>query len=77
MHLPGAELESLHRRLAAAVRPGGTLLIVAHHPDDLHANVGRPGHLVMFPSPGQLTAQLDPGGWEILVAAAIGRPSTT
>ena len=41
MYLPGADLESLHRRLAAAVRPGGTLLIVLHHPDDLKAGVGR------------------------------------
>jgi SAM-dependent methyltransferase len=76
MHLPSPALESLHGRLAAAVRPGGTLLIVAHHPDDLHANVGRRGHLGMFPSAGQLAAQLDPGDWDILVAAAIGRPAT-
>lgn len=37
MYLPEAELTSLHRRLAAAVRPGGTLLIVLHHPDGMHA----------------------------------------
>ena len=43
MHLPTGELEAMHRRLAAAVRPGGTLLVVGHHPDDLHANVGRSG----------------------------------
>lgn len=36
MYLPEAELESLHRRLATAVRPGGTLLIVLHHPDSMH-----------------------------------------
>jgi SAM-dependent methyltransferase len=76
MHLPSPALESLHGRLAAAVRPGGTLLIVAHHPGDRHANVGRPGHLDLFPTPGQLAARLDPGDWEILVAAAIGRAAT-
>jgi SAM-dependent methyltransferase len=37
MYLPEAELKSLHRRLAAAVRPGGTLLVVLHHPDSMHA----------------------------------------
>ncbi len=73
MHLPSPELESLHGRLAAAVRPGGTLLIVAHHPDDLHVNVGRTGHLALFPSAEQLAALLDPGSWKILVASAIGR----
>jgi SAM-dependent methyltransferase len=37
MYLPEAELKSLHRRLAVAVRPGGTLLLVLHHPDSMHA----------------------------------------
>ena len=37
MYLPEAELTSLHRRLAVAVRPGGTLLLVLHHPDSMHA----------------------------------------
>ena len=40
MYLPAADLESLHRRLAAAVRPGGTLLVVLHHPDSMHAGPG-------------------------------------
>ena len=35
MHLLGADLAALHDRLAAAVAPGGTLLVVSHHPDDL------------------------------------------
>jgi SAM-dependent methyltransferase len=76
MHLPSPKLESMHARLAEAVRPGGTLLLVSHHADDLHANVGRPDHLALFPSPEQLAAALDPAEWEILVAAAIGRPAT-
>ena len=37
MQLPRAELEALHRRLAEAVRPGGVLLIVGHHPSDLES----------------------------------------
>jgi len=40
MYLPEAELTALHRRLAEAVRPGGTLLIVLHHPDSQHAGSG-------------------------------------
>ncbi len=76
MHLPGTEQETMHRRLAAAVRPGGTLLVVGHHPDDLHANVGRTGRADMFISAEQVAASLDPRDWEILVAAAIGRSAT-
>jgi SAM-dependent methyltransferase len=40
MYLPAGDLESMHRRLAAAVRPGGTLLLVLHHPDSMHAGPG-------------------------------------
>ena len=43
MYLPEAELESLHRRMAAAVRSGGSLLIVLHHPDSMHAGPGSHG----------------------------------
>ena len=73
IHVPGDKLTSLHRRLSAAVRPGGTLLVVGHHPDDLHVNVGRPDTLGMFPSAEELAGTLDPDRWEILVAAAATR----
>jgi SAM-dependent methyltransferase len=76
MHLPRTEQVSLHARLAAAVRPGGTLLVVAHHPDDLHANVGRTGRPDMFLSAEDMAASLDPGEWEITVADAAGRSAT-
>jgi SAM-dependent methyltransferase len=76
MHLAGAELEAMHIRLAAAVRTGGTLLVVAHHPDDLHVNVGRTGRADMFRSAEQVAASLDPSEWEIGVASAIGRSAT-
>ena len=38
MHLPKDQRELLHRRLAASVAPGGTLLVVGHHPSDLRAH---------------------------------------
>ena len=76
MYLPDAELGALHRRLAAAVRPGGTLLIVGHHPDDHHANLGRTGDLTLFPDAAELAAALDPACWEIALAGAITRPAT-
>ncbi len=38
MHLPRLAREALHLRLAAAVRPGGMLLIAGHHPSDLDIN---------------------------------------
>ena len=51
VHLPPGEREAAFRHLAAAVAPGGTLLIVAHHPSDLEIpglRTAGPG----FPPPG-------------------------
>jgi SAM-dependent methyltransferase len=76
MHLPERAFDGMYRRLAAAVRPGGTLLVVGHHPDDRHVNVGRPDQLDMFPSAEQLAAGLEPARWEIILAGAVGRPAT-
>jgi len=76
MYLPPDELDRLHARLAGAVRPGGTLLLVGHHPDDWHANVGRHGPADMLWSAEKLAATLAPEVWDVLVATAIARPGT-
>jgi SAM-dependent methyltransferase len=77
LHLPPDLFDPVYRRLAAAVRPGGTLLVVMHHADDVHANVGRPaGHPGLFPSAELLTSALDPGDWEIVVSSAVERAET-
>jgi len=76
MYAPEGELAAMHRRLAAAVRPGGTLLVVGHHPDDLHANVGRTGSADRFWAAEDVAASLDPSGWEVIVADAPGRSAT-
>ncbi len=70
LHLPTLARESLHRRLAAAVRPGGTLLILGHHPSDLETSVGRPNLPVFLFTADQIAAALEPAAWQIIVAAA-------
>ncbi|WP_236666410.1 bifunctional NAD(P)/FAD-dependent oxidoreductase/class I SAM-dependent methyltransferase [Nocardioides baculatus] len=42
-HLPDGGMPDVVRRLASAVAPGGTLLVVGHHPDDLATGL-RHGH---------------------------------
>jgi len=70
LHLPTLARESLHRRLAAAVRPGGTLLILGHHPSDLETSVGRPNLPDFLFTADQIAAALEPAAWQIIVAAA-------
>ena len=75
MHLPLGMSGDFLTRLAAAVRPGGALLVVGHHPDDLHANVGRHGPADRFVLAERLAADLDPADWEVVVAEAFDRPA--
>jgi SAM-dependent methyltransferase len=77
MHLPTELFDAMFARLAAGVRPGGTLLVVGHHPDDLHINVGRTGPANAFPVAADLAAALDPARWEVILAAPVGRPGTS
>jgi SAM-dependent methyltransferase len=70
MHLFRPALESLHRRLAAVVRPGGTLLIVGHHPSDLETSMGRPHFPDHMLTADQVAAILDPDDWHIIAATA-------
>jgi SAM-dependent methyltransferase len=75
MHLPSAPLAAVLGRLATAVRPGGSLLVVGHHPSDLLTTIGRP-HLpdLMFTAE-DLATGLDPAAWDVVVAAAPERPA--
>ena len=68
LHLPTATRESLHRRLAAAVRPGGTLLVVSHHPADLDT-VPHPCPRDMFATGEEMATVLDPAQWAIETGA--------
>jgi thioredoxin reductase/SAM-dependent methyltransferase len=76
LHLPRKERQELYAALAEAVRPGGTLLIVAHHPSDLATSVRRPHLPEMFFTPEELVAELDPARWQIVVADTRPRTAT-
>jgi 2-polyprenyl-3-methyl-5-hydroxy-6-metoxy-1,4-benzoquinol methylase len=70
IHVPAVEREPLHRRLAEAVRPGGTLLIVGHHPSDLETRVGRWRLADFLFTAEQVAAVLGPDEWQIAVCDA-------
>jgi thioredoxin reductase/SAM-dependent methyltransferase len=76
LQLPRPTRDALYRRLAEAVRPGGTLLIVGHHPADLEVKTLRRPRLphLMFTAE-EAAAVLDPSAWDITATAA-ERPGT-
>ncbi|MGK5740652.1 FAD-dependent oxidoreductase [Micromonospora sp. URMC 103] len=75
MHLPADERRELFARLAAAVAPGGTLLIVGHHPRDLRTAAHRMHMPEMMYTADDVAAQLDPARWEIVAAQERPRPA--
>ena len=70
MHLPSELRDLLHRRLAACVAPGGSLLIVGHHPSDLQTTARRPQTPGLLFAPADVAAILDSREWVIVVSDA-------
>lgn len=64
LHLPEPERSRVIRELAALVGVGGSLLIVAHDPSDLHSGVGRPHQADLFSTPEDMAALLD-DAWDV------------
>ena len=75
VHLAGS-LEDLFRRLAAAVAPGGTLLIVGHHPSNHQSSTAHPSSPGVHFTAEQIAADLDPDRWTIAVAETRTRSVT-
>ncbi|CAM3588761.1 methyltransferase domain-containing protein [Nocardioides zeicaulis] len=72
VHLPDGGMVDVVRRLASAVAPGGTLLVVGHAPSDLHTGL-RHGHVSFMHTADQLLPALDEQ-WEVEVCES--RPRT-
>lgn len=77
MQQPTIVRRPLFARLAEAVRPGGTLLVVGHHPLDIDTGLRTPANVeamqdAMYTA-DQVAADLDPQIWHVQVAEAAGR----
>lgn len=73
VHFASPEREKIFRAIAAAVRSGGTLLIVGHHPSDLRTTAGRWPMPEFYYTADAIAELLEPAGWEILEASAAPR----
>jgi SAM-dependent methyltransferase len=76
LHLPPELRSRLFAGLAAAVRAGGTLLVVGHHPSDLAAGVHRPSMPELYYTGEEIADVLD-GSWAVLVDEARPRRAVT
>ena len=76
VHLPTGQRQPLWQRLAAAVSPGGSLLIVGHHPSDLETTMRRPKHPELLFTGADIVATLEPASWQIVTDTAPERTAT-
>ncbi|MBB4685579.1 bifunctional NAD(P)/FAD-dependent oxidoreductase/class I SAM-dependent methyltransferase [Amycolatopsis jiangsuensis] len=72
LHIPPAARVPAFTRLADAVAPGGTLLVVGHHPSGLHATLGRPDMLF---TAEEVAETLD-GSWDSVTVDTRARTAT-
>jgi 2-polyprenyl-3-methyl-5-hydroxy-6-metoxy-1,4-benzoquinol methylase len=75
LHFPQPQRETVFSHLAAAVAPGGTLLIVGHDPSDEDTTMARPHLAEMGWTAAELAAALG-DGWVIDVAESQPRQAT-
>jgi 2-polyprenyl-3-methyl-5-hydroxy-6-metoxy-1,4-benzoquinol methylase len=69
-HVPADRFAEFHRGLAGLVEPGGTLLVVGHHPDDVATGARHSHGPQLLFTPEQVVEVLDPAAWDVVTAAA-------
>lgn len=75
LHMPAADRQALWRNLAAAVSPGGTLLVVGHDPSDMNTTMRRPPLAEMGWTADEVAGVLGQG-WTVVTAEARPRLAT-
>ena len=77
LQIPAEGRRTAHASAAAAVAPGGTLLVVAHHTDNLVEGVGGPQDPAVLFSEQDVVADLGGTGLEVVSAVKAARPVDT
>jgi SAM-dependent methyltransferase len=73
LHLPAPQRRIVHRYAAAALAPGGRLIVLAHDRSNLTDGVGGPQDPTLLPTPDEVVADLDDTGLRIERAEVIDR----
>lgn len=74
LHLPAAQRRLVHRYAAAALRPGGRLVVLGHDRSNLTDGVGGPQDPALLPTPAEILADLDASTVAVERAEVIERP---
>ncbi len=77
LQLPAAERRPILRKAAAAVAPGGLLLVVAHDSSNIEHGWGGPQDPSVLYSPTDVAADVESEGLEIERAEVVERPVET
>jgi hypothetical protein len=74
LQLPEQQRRGVFAQLAAAVAPGGTLLLVGHDVSLMEGREQGPHTPDMFFTAQEVAATLEPQEWDVVVAEARSRP---
>lgn len=77
LHLPNPLRTQVFGGLASAVAPGGTLLVVGHHPSDLNSGIQRPSRADVLFTPESVIDGLNPHDWESVTCEVRPRSAQT
>jgi 2-polyprenyl-3-methyl-5-hydroxy-6-metoxy-1,4-benzoquinol methylase len=69
LHVPDADFDRVYSDIASSVRPGGSLLVCGHHPDERDTGLRNPRLSHLLFAPERVTALLG-AEWEVEVADA-------
>lgn len=73
VHVPPDDFAAVYGHLADAVAPGGSLVVLAHHPDDVHTGLRNSELSHLLFTPEAVVQLLDPAHWEVVTARVVSR----
>ena len=76
LHPPLNLFAQTYDAVAGAVRPGGTLLVVGHHPADAATGLRNPALAHLLFTPEQVLSRLAADAWDVAVAEGQTRETT-
>lgn len=77
LHLPARQRTQVHRRAAAALNPGGTLVVLGHDTTNLTHGHGGPQDAAVLFTPDDVVSDLEATGLTVIKAERVHRTVTT